>query len=733
MYTKLIARSMLAMLLLLATIAIPCFSQTIVATGTGSTQDAARDDALRSLSTQIRSTVNTMEVVNTIDTQDGSTNKSTYIQNSNVSTDLVLLGVSTKETQDKNGTWTSTATLDDSSIPLYHAELIETQRAIEELAAAYSDSASNQVRKRNLATQLSYYAKFETYRVIAVRLGDTDIPKLEKTRIGVELSYQELLAEEQADLETLIGSYDSNTISSLQSAAYNDLQKAKAELEANKSQQALFIEENIRRQEEAMQGLQQQNQQKLDSMNFQVASQLRNINAGRDANALSAIQLVDSIESKKGKYEQMLLTVKAEVTNSLSASVADLNAQLETLQTKPYPAAEMSNGQPLARAVQKRQQQIEQLQGKIDAAKQTIANQLLKSVDSQVQQVLDSIYDDIDTLAKSSYTLDSTTDYFKIMVDSYDGERCAWPFAIKTKLFGKTIQLDGYISYEQLTGETLPSFTSIGQDYDTYVNNVEVFQAFLLGGNALRATIDYDVQPGSADSSYDIFVTKVKVSRLDNSKTIMTMGSQSRKVAFTYTSTPAIQIPQRSESVTVVLQQSTPASTSSTTDLPLWNEYNPRSYAPVERNGVIIGYGLNLGKDSNGDMGLSMLVSTEYAWSPIPYFYCGPALDCMMSMEKSTPSDQMMRMITLSAMVGGYYSFRTGMFGMSVYADVRLGSGTGYEGKVEKKFETFDSILNAGLSIYVDPDIWLDFGAKVKMSGLQAGKVFVVVNVGFDF
>lgn len=628
--------------------------------------------------------------------------------------------------------WEASCSIDGSSIPLYDAEMREMKRSIEELSRSYSEEDSIETRKRNLASQLHYYNLFEAYRIIAVQLGATNVPQLEKTRIGAELAYQELLEEEQKDLETTIEEYEARKISALQTSAYNELQKARTALELNKAQQALFVEENIRKQEEATNYLQRQNQILLDAMRAKVSAQVKSLSS-ISAQTDSAESFVGAIEAKKQRYESIQQTLQGEIAQRRSDAQAELDRQSAEIMNRPYPAAEMSGGQPIERAEQKRKTQVSDLEKTSKKQLDKEIADLTIAVEPQSKQIRESIKSDYEVLEKLSFSLDSIHDEITIAIDSYDGNRYAWPFVVKTKLFGRNIQVEGYVPYETLSGKRLPNFTRYDSAYDEYVDQVEILQAFLLGGQSLHARIDFTVQVKDEPSTYHVDMGTMTVRRLDTQDAVIQLDLAKRgEYDFEYIATPQIDI--RTKSEIREQQQAEAAAAQAKREAEEKARKKALAKKPVGyyRNGLVIDYGIGISALFDDNTEVYYAVSAEYPLTVCPYLYLGPAVDVFMNFSNLGTSANVVSSAGLYFMIGGVIPFNLIGFQMKLYGDYRMGAGANFSASTPQYFSSFASIVNLGISVEFGNEIWFDFGLKAKVTGADAGLSVMYMGIGWD-
>ncbi|HZJ87972.1 MAG TPA: hypothetical protein VFC80_02335 [Sphaerochaeta sp.] len=160
------------------------------ASGSGPTEEIARQEALSTLSsilyTQVTSIIETRDFVTMIDSEVGAA-VADFAKHIQVSTELPILGASFRSTVDSHGQHHVMAFLDgETSLALYEQEVERLTSLINAVDLPLIAQGNSLQQEQELAALLSYYGEYEKLLFVTGALGGEYIPALQTSRYEIE-------------------------------------------------------------------------------------------------------------------------------------------------------------------------------------------------------------------------------------------------------------------------------------------------------------------------------------------------------------------------------------------------------------------------------------------------------------------------------------------------------------------------------------------------------------------
>lgn len=526
----------------------------ISANGTGKTLEEAKLAAQLELSSQLTTKVSSKQRLMTSEHISGSRTISEELlyQDITIFVDNELLGIKYKNDLAERNSITITAYIDESSLSQYLQKLSSLKRNIDEIEQRNLGELSLETRKSNLAVLLRYYEQFETYSTIARALNnEAVIPQLLKTKAGAELDYLAALNLEGKLLQSDLDELKSDSTISIGNTA--------AQLEAKIKMQEIVqkLEENqrIMLSWDLEQNEHQQKLLQLSNASIQKSVQIMSEKADRMKDSITEspqgndpVQLIRQMEENKQTFLKVQTDFEAEYRKQSSPVQALYLEKIQKLEASPYRVAEMVGGIPTENAKSLRNQEILELQAKMKEELGKIRTSLQQSIQSQQQEISEVVYSGYRNLESKRFMVKSLQDEISLKVGSYDGYRKSWPLAVRFSIFDIEFAYDTYISYEDMTGISLPKFnpnTQAERDvYNNYLDQVDLFEAYFSNTKLpLVINITYQISPTKNPSEYMVIPTGGELFRSD---TGMNIGSFSKtfsiETADPYTYSPVTNV-----------------------------------------------------------------------------------------------------------------------------------------------------------------------------------------------
>jgi hypothetical protein len=504
----------------------------IAAVGRGATAEEAKANARTELASQIQITISSVQRVliheynqNTVDSQ--------FLEDTSLSVDVELLGAVFLQEPEKIGankaqSYLCRIEINESSLPLYLQKLKDIEQAVSELEA-YT-SLDTQSRKTQLITLLSEYKKFDAYKYIAMQLGLDPllIPRLNRTKVGIELEFKDLLKQEEVELKDLlmlsqINDFVKKDSESQQLIATNKILNIQQQLLANRVIQLKLDAEKEQEQKYAMEASEQSIQVLARQMKEQSTVSVDKIGI-LQGNGSDPFFSIGQIEARKEAFFTVWNQYKTAMEKEEIRINEVLIPEIEKIEQRQWRAGELSFGNPIDSAVEAKSQEIEHL--KIASAEKlaVYGQRLEDGLNVQLVTLFEAYREDVNRLESTEFHVNGFSNAMTLDFDTYDGARQAWPMVIQVDVSGEHITLERYLSYTEVTG--LPvrdGRVATAKEYEEYLDQVDLFN-FLFATEPL-SIVNCDsicsIKQTGIPSQYAIEVEHVDIIRLDTMKTVV--------------------------------------------------------------------------------------------------------------------------------------------------------------------------------------------------------------------
>ena len=231
-------------------------------------------------------------------------------------------------------------------------------------------------------------------------------------------------------------------------------------------------------------------------------------------------EYLDSLEKTKQLYTSIYLELQQKIDAQRTIIINRSDETLEELMNRPYRAAELLGNQPTDEAQALRNQLIKEEWDRRDAEIEAIITELRSSVEGQLNEYADKIWEGMNTLSDRSFFVTSAQPEFSMRIGKYNGYQKSWPVAFRFPIMGEYYTIDTHIPYEVMTQRALPPFLLTTQqqrdEYENYLDTVDLFEAYLTSvATPLAASIEFNFDLGSLDSEYLIVIKRITLSRSD--------------------------------------------------------------------------------------------------------------------------------------------------------------------------------------------------------------------------
>lgn len=699
----------------------PLSASTVRATGTGNTLEEAKLSAQLELASQLSVRVTSQQrLISSDRVQEEKSQKEDFLyQDTNVKVNLELIGVLYENQQRKGSNYTITAYLDEkTSLPQYLDRLATLKKSIEEIESRNLSQATLETKKYNLLMLLNTYEQFEAYSTIARALkSEVVLPTLTKTKAGAELDYWDILHQEENLLETNLNELQASGNTSIANlAARQEAQTKMLELserlQSNRLAMQAWEREEKLRQQEVFERASMDMQSSIKMMTEQ-AGKLRDANPIRPKSNDPSV-LIEHIEQQKQTYRKIESDLSNQIAVQARPVVSGIDNEIRALETAPFRAAEMVGSKVTEEAKALRNKKIADLKAKRMKETEELKAKLEGSVQKQLDDILSSLYKEIQSLEAKSFALKTLQDDITVKVGTYDGYRKSWPVAIRIHVLGNQLAFDVYIPYTAITGNALPDLSPSDdkemQAYEQYLNQVDIFEAFFSSvALPLLVEAEYAVKTSNSPSAYTLGIRSVKLFRTDTQALVYTYKPESSKeTSLTYQYTPSTNI-QKELDVLFEKERRKEAKQlerKALFDDPRLNYRNDVTVHLGFANGALIEPGI-----TNQFSGSSF--SLEAYYTPIRSLYVGMSIENhSIGVEQNDTYLPARESGGLLAIVGGIYPFLIGEdIILKPYADIRLGFG-----------ETIPMFLTLGVG-YRNKQFPLLFelDTRFQLSGTNAG------------
>ena len=326
---------------------------------------------------------------------------------------------------------------------------------------------------------------------------------------------------------------------------------------------------------------------------------------------------INVIESKKKALVEIRQGVEARIQELSAQTEKDKADEEQRINSREYRLAELDDGVPTAKAQQDRRNEISVALFQLDQRFEKEAKEVRARVAKQDEELLKEIRNDQQKI-KGVRTVSSLGDELKVSYGAYIGTNKIWKAYFSLYSDGILLhQGDFELEYRAVSGKQPVTDKSSREEYDEYMDNVDIYNTLLLRGvPILYYEIDYTVNaaPDNEPSKYTFTFQTLRVKNTSTGKTVQEV-SLHQSVARTMQ--PVCDI-RTAEDIAAYIQAQ-------------WAEEERQARREEEEVlRVKSARGSRVGVSVGGFGGLGEpfgLVQLEYIFSLTPWLYMGPVFD----------------------------------------------------------------------------------------------------------
>lgn len=482
----------------------------IVVYGFGDTVDSAKNNARVNLASYINGElVTSFTGVVTSDSGKGAVNES-FNQSISVSTEGELIGVEysnpvkTSGSESAMGTYKVSATIYESKLPMYLAELRTIVKSIDTIyGQSFTSVDAQKIKLINLIISIQ---KYENYRQVVSFLGAKieDIPIYEApvTYQSVSTEYQSILEEEKSKIMQDMQNQKDDTIA---------LAELYSKLDLLQKEQKAFEEQQKEANRIAEQASLMRVQEQLNSFLKNESILTGNTVFSKDWTAAKEIMGRVSLAQKEwldifGDYNDL-------VNQESSRLLKELNSQKKALEEKAYKLTEMSNKKPTKEAIANREKEIDEL---VNAKKNEFVK-IEKLIQQSMLPILKARYDafltEVNNLNEKTFIVDLNDEPLKFINRGFDANKKSWKCVVGFLLDDRVLTIGSWdINYEELGGMVPEEMNYISGTYDS---EVEVFNE-LLGsqmGKYFNVSAAIKVRYDLKESKFEVSIVSLELTK----------------------------------------------------------------------------------------------------------------------------------------------------------------------------------------------------------------------------
>ena len=289
-------------------------------------------------------------------------------------------------------------------------------------------------------------------------------------------------------------------------------QKRRAELEAQKKQADADAQLEAERSAE-----QRKKRDELSSEAAKKAAEVRKLKMEKQG----VFGQINVIESKKKALVEIREGVENRIRELYEQLQKDKEAEEDRIRNKSWSSVELENGKPTQAAQRRRDNQVNESNGKLTLKFIADAKAVQKAASKQDSDLLAEIRADQKDIGKTR-TVSSMGSELKVSYGSYSGEKKGWN--VYLSLYPDGIELTSLsllLTYKAVTGKDAPNMeTSSNEAVQEYSDTVDMYNSLLLRGDPIfYYEIDYTVSalPDEQPSAYSFVLKEVRtVSTLKN-------------------------------------------------------------------------------------------------------------------------------------------------------------------------------------------------------------------------
>ncbi len=218
------------------------------------------------------------------------------------------------------------------------------------------------------------------------------------------------------------------------------------------------------------------------------------------------------------EYETLRQGVIEKTNEEFQPRIEGYLTKIEEIRTKAYRPAELVDGVPTAQAVEVRNQEIEEVFDQGDREWEDIYDRHNAEVQDQVDGYTATLQSVKERMEAQVYAFSDP--WTRVFVEQYDPEAQGWRIEIGVSYFDYVRMYQWLVPYNSITGEAVAD----GSDraaYNHYLEQVDLFNAFLLGGtDPLFLEYRYTIEVG--DDGYMINELDYTLYRTDTNEVLLT-------------------------------------------------------------------------------------------------------------------------------------------------------------------------------------------------------------------
>lgn len=496
---------------------VSVYSQDIVAEGFGRTAKEATINAQSNLALAVFADIESGLSSSVYGDNSGNTKISSSSEVS-VEAYAVSLGMEISRPKRDGRNWVVTASIPESSAPVYSQELDTISRNINELMKHIDDiDNATESELRELDRELS---RFEASRRTLMILQDgrnLRLPELSVNAsvIGVLLNNKEM--ERLSNLTTETG-----TLKILQDGGYLTPAEEEelARMEREKAEMLAEIEEyNVARRAAEEQAFQEMiDELDSDSGDYVEKVQKQSLR-NKDTSISDAISVIDSNKTAFNSIRAIMSSKLETVFDAMTDSVADY---VQEDNARPYSAVQLdANGRPLQSEVNRREEVREEyIENSIRPPYIRQAETSIEDDIKEMARIADTVISNIEELNDKKFTYNSLVDdELSINVTGYDLSRHVFTGDVRIVIGGGTVGFNFIIPYSVVTGNAVPDY--MDPEYDVYTESASRWLDMLRRTPSfLNLEASFYIEPYLDSTAYGVFLDTCDVYRADTGKRI---------------------------------------------------------------------------------------------------------------------------------------------------------------------------------------------------------------------
>lgn len=314
---------------------------------------------------------------------------------------------------------------------------------------------------------------------------------------------------------------------------------------AKDKEQRLLEDERKRAEDEKKDASRNEEQKKKrNKMEKEAEEKIRQLREKRMENA-TILQQLSMIESKKKALVEIREDVEALVAESNDVLENELGDKLQSIQNKPYRAAQLdADGNPTDKARANKEKELQKIKdeyngngktkGKIKEAEEKIRS-------ATTQQESDLYYEILSDYGKikKTQTLTSASENadLRYSVGIYDGSTYSWEVQLFVYSDGVLLwQYDMPLSYKKLTGKDPDPDDD--EKLEEYYDLVDLYNSFFMRDSPiLTFELDYNIEayPDNMPSTYRFNFTQIRMKETVSGKLLDTKNLKNASIVRTMT------------------------------------------------------------------------------------------------------------------------------------------------------------------------------------------------------